>query len=85
MSITSLSLAIQIFLIGVMFVGGSLGSTAGGGLKVFRLKTMVELLRTRIRAYKLPKSAINEVKINREIVEDSTVRTISVLFLHGLH
>jgi trk system potassium uptake protein TrkH len=79
MSITSLSLAIQIFLIGVMFVGGSLGSTAGG-LKVFRLKTMVELLRTRIRAYKLPKSAINEVKINREIVEDSTVRTISVLF-----
>ena len=79
MAITSLSLALQIIFIGVMFVGGSLGSTAGG-LKVFRLKTMIELLRTRVRAYKLPESAINEVKIDREIIESSTVRTISVLF-----
>lgn len=79
MGITSLSLALQIVFIGVMFVGGSLGSTSGG-LKMFRLKTMVELLRTRIRAYKLPESAINEVKIDKAIIEDSTVRTISVLF-----
>lgn len=79
MAITSLSLALQIVFIGVMFVGGSLGSTSGG-VKMFRLKTMIELLRTRIRAYKLPESAINEVKIDREIIEDSTVRTISVLF-----
>ncbi len=79
LSITSLSLALQIVFIGVMFVGGSLGSTAGG-LKVFRLKTMMELLKTRIRAYKLPESAINEVKMDKEIIEDSTVRTISVLF-----
>lgn len=79
MGLTSLSLALQIIFIGVMFVGGSLGSTSGG-LKIFRLKTMIELLRTRIRAYRLPESAINEVKIDREIVEDSTVRTISVLF-----
>jgi len=79
MAIASLSLAIQIVFIGVMFVGGSLGSTSGG-VKMFRLKTMMELLRTRIRAYKLPESAINEVKIDREIIEDSTVRTISVLF-----
>jgi trk system potassium uptake protein TrkH len=79
MAITSFSLAMQIVLIGVMFVGGSLGSTSGG-LKMFRLKTMIELLKTRIRAYKMPKSAINEVKIDREIVGDSTVRTISVLF-----
>lgn len=79
MGITSLSLALQIVFIGVMFVGGSLGSTSGG-LKIFRLKAMIELLRTRIRAYKLPESAVNEVKIDKEIVEDSTVRTISVLF-----
>lgn len=79
MSITSLSIALQIIFIGVMFVGGSLGSTSGG-LKVFRLKTMIELLKTRIRAYKLPESAVNEVKIDKEIVADSTVRTISVLF-----
>lgn len=78
MSIASLSLALQIVFIGLMFVGGSLGSTSGG-LKMFRLKTLIESLKTRIRAYKLPESAINEVKIDREIVENSTVRTISVL------
>jgi trk system potassium uptake protein TrkH len=79
MAITSFSLALQIVIIGVMFVGGSLGSTSGG-LKIFRLKALMELLRTRLRAYKLPESAINEVKIDKEIIEDSTVRTISVLF-----
>ncbi len=79
LSLTSLSIALQTVFLGVMFVGGSLGSTAGG-LKIFRLKALIELLRTRLRAYKLPESAINEVKIDREIVEGSTVRTISVLF-----
>ena len=78
-TITSLSLALQVILIGVMFVGGSLGSTSGG-VKMFRLKTLIELLKTMMRSYRLPKSAVNEVKIDREIIEDSTVRTISVLF-----
>lgn len=79
MSLMSLSVALQAIFIGLMFVGGSLGSTAGG-LKVFRLKTMMELLKTRIRAYSLPETAINEVKIDGEILERSTVQTISVLF-----
>lgn len=79
MSLTALSLVMQVVFIAVMFFGGSLGSTAGG-LKIFRLKTMAQLLRTRIRAYSLPETAINEVKIDRHILEDSTVRTISVLF-----
>ncbi|MFB6145378.1 MAG: TrkH family potassium uptake protein [Candidatus Nanohaloarchaea archaeon] len=77
--ITTLSAALQFIFIGVMFVGGSLGSTAGG-FKVFRLKAMYELVKTRIRAYQLPESAINEAKIDGEIVKNSTVRTISVLF-----
>lgn len=79
MSLMGLSVALQAVFIALMFVGGSLGSTAGG-LKVFRLKTMMELLKTRIRAYSLPETAINEVKIDGEILERSTVQTISVLF-----
>lgn len=78
-SLMSLSVAMQLVFIAVMFVGGSLGSTSGG-LKMFRLKTLIELSRVRIRSYSLPKTAINEVKIDGEILEDSTVRTISVLF-----
>ncbi|MBC5792446.1 MAG: TrkH family potassium uptake protein [Nanohaloarchaea archaeon] len=78
-SITSLSVALQVVFLAVMFVGGSLGSTSGGW-KVFRLKTMYEALKVRLRGYKLPESAINKVKIDGEIVNNSTVRTISVLF-----
>ncbi len=79
MSLTSLSIALQLVLIGVMFVGGSLGSTSGG-LKMFRLKTLVEMVKVRLRAYTLPETAVNRVKIDGELLEDSTVRTISVLF-----
>ncbi|MFQ3275592.1 MAG: trk system potassium uptake protein TrkH [Candidatus Nanohaloarchaea archaeon] len=78
-SIMSLSILLQVVFLGLMFVGGSLGSTAGGW-KVFRLKTMIELLKTRLRAYSLPESAINEVKIDGELLDNSAVRTISVLF-----
>ncbi len=79
MSLASLSVALQVLFIGVMFCGGSLGSTSGG-VKVFRVKTMIELMRTRIRSYSLPDTAVNEVKVDGEILENSTVRTISVLF-----
>ncbi|MFB6143783.1 MAG: TrkH family potassium uptake protein [Candidatus Nanohaloarchaea archaeon] len=78
-SAMAFSSALQVILIGVMFVGGSLGSTSGG-FKVFRLKAMIELMRTRIRSYRLPESAVNKVKIDGEIVEDSTMKTISTLF-----
>ncbi|MFB6191204.1 MAG: TrkH family potassium uptake protein [Candidatus Nanohaloarchaea archaeon] len=78
-SLMGFSAVMQLVFIAVMFVGGSLGSTSGG-LKIFRLKTLMELLRTRIRAYSLPETAINEVKIDGQILESSTVRTISVLF-----
>lgn len=79
MSFMAFSSAIQLVIVAAMFVGGSLGSTAGG-VKVFRLKTMVELMKTRLNAYNLPQTAINEVTIDGEILESSTVRTISVLF-----
>jgi trk system potassium uptake protein TrkH len=79
MSLMGFSAVMQLVFIIVMFFGGSLGSTSGG-LKIFRLKAMMELLRTRIRAYSLPETAINEVKIDGQILEGSAVRTISVLF-----
>ncbi len=79
MSLMTLSVVVQMLVIGVMFVGGSIGST-GGGVKIFRLKTMIELSRTRLRAYSLPDTAINEVKIDGEILENNTIRTVSVLF-----
>ena len=79
MSYSVFSSLIQLILVAVMFFGGSLGSTSGG-LKIFRLKTLIEQLRVRIRDYSLPQTAINEVKIDGEIMERSTVRTISVLF-----
>mgnify|MGYP006274638247 FL=1 len=78
MSITDLSVPLQIFFLALMFVGGSLGSTAGG-LKVFRLLTMFKLLKTRLRSYTLPKTAVNKVKIDGEILRDDSVKTISVL------
>lgn len=77
--ILGFSAVVQVVLLGAMFVGGSLGSTSGGW-KIFRLKTMIELLKTRLRAYSLPRSAINEVKIDGEIVGNAAIRTISVLF-----
>jgi len=67
----------------VMFVGGSLGSTAGG-LKIFRIITMFKLLKTRLKSYSLPKSAINKVKVDGEILTDDSVKTISVLLFAWL-
>ncbi|QKQ97981.1 hypothetical protein GKQ38_00385 [Candidatus Nanohaloarchaea archaeon] len=77
--VTSLSVALQALFLGGMFVGGSLGSTAGG-IKIFRLKAMFELVKTRVKGYSLPETAINEAKIDGEILSGSVVRTISVLF-----
>jgi len=79
MSLGVLGTAIQFLIIAVMFVGGSVGSTSGG-LKVFRLETMVELVKRHLSSYRLPETAINEVKIDGEILESETLRTISVLF-----
>lgn len=82
-SFVQLSTAIQFLVIGAMFVGGSVGSTAGG-LKVFRIKTMMEVLRRRIKSYSLPETAVNEPKIDGNILDNSTVRTVSALFFTWL-
>lgn len=79
MSVMAFSAAVQALIIGVMFVGGSLGSTTGG-FKVFRLIALFKMLKTRLRSYSLPESAINEVKIDNEILDQETIKTISILF-----
>ena len=78
MSIMEFSTPLLVVFLSVMFVGGSLGSTAGG-LKVFRLVALFKLLKTRLRAYSIPKSAVNRVSIDGEILSDESVKTISVL------
>ncbi len=79
LTLTSFSVALQTVIIGVMLIGGSLGSTSGG-IKIFRLKTMLELSKTRLKSYKLPNSAINKVKIDGEILGNHVVKTIAVIF-----
>ena len=78
-AVTSYAYPIQVLMLGVMFVGGSLGSTAGG-LKVFRFKVLWEVVNTRIKAYSLPETAINEVRIDNEIMETTAIRTVTTLF-----
>jgi len=77
--ILSYAYPVQVLMLGVMFVGGSLGSTAGG-LKIFRFKVLWQVLNTRIKAYSLPETAINEVKIDNELMENTAIRTVTTLF-----
>ncbi|MFB6199247.1 MAG: TrkH family potassium uptake protein [Candidatus Nanohaloarchaea archaeon] len=77
--LAALPLALQSLIIGVMFVGGSIGSTSGG-VKVFRVKVMYELLKSRLRSFRLPESAVNEVTIDHEILGDKQVKMVSVIF-----
>ncbi len=71
--------AVQLILLAVLFTGGSLGSTSGG-FKTFRAVAMIKLLKARLRSYSLPKSAVNAVKIDGELIENSAIKTMSVLF-----
>ncbi|MFB6158377.1 MAG: TrkH family potassium uptake protein [Candidatus Nanohalobium sp.] len=79
MSVMAFSAVLQMAVIGVMFVGGSVGSTSGG-VKIFRLKTLIEMVKTRLRSYSLPETAINEVKLDEEILDRSALHTVAVLF-----
>lgn len=78
-SVTAYSYSVQVLMLGIMFIGGSLGSTAGG-LKIFRFKVLWEVVNTRIKAYSLPETAINEVRIDNEILENTAIRTVTTLF-----
>ena len=78
MSLLGLSLFTQFILVGIMFMGGSVGSTSGG-VKTFRIMTMYSMLKNQIKSYSLPDTAINKVKVDGEILGNETLQTISVL------
>lgn len=65
----------------LMFIGGSIGSTAGG-IKIIRFGILIKLVKNRIRSFKLPKSAVNPVKIKEKILSKAEIsRTILIVFL----
>ena len=78
MGIMEFSTPLLVVFLSVMFVGGSLGSTAGG-LKMFRFTVLIKLLKTKVRSYSLPESAVNRVTVDGEIISYESIRTISVL------
>lgn len=78
MGLLGLSVFMQFFIVGIMFMGGSVGSTSGG-VKTFRVMTMYRMLKKQIRSYSLPDTAINRVKIDGEIIDNETLQTVSVL------
>lgn len=78
MGLLGFSVFMQFFIVGIMFMGGSVGSTSGG-VKTFRIMTMYKMLKNQIKSYSLPDTAINKVKIDGEILENETLQTISVL------
>lgn len=81
--IESFSAFMQLLFLGVLFVGGSVGSTAGG-LKIFRVRVLLELLRSRVRSFSLPDSALNKPVVDGKIVESSTLRTVAALLFSWL-
>jgi trk system potassium uptake protein TrkH len=78
MGIMQFSTPLLVVFLSVMFIGGSLGSTAGG-LKIFRFTVLIKLLKTKVRSYSLPESAVNRVTVDGEIISYESIRTISVL------
>lgn len=78
MGLLGFSVFMQFFIVGIMFMGGSVGSTSGG-VKTFRIMTMYRMLKRQIRSYSLPETAVNKVKIDGEILENETLTTVSVL------
>ena len=83
MGLLGLSVFMQFIIVGIMFVGASVGSTSGG-VKTFRVMTLYRMLKNQIRSYSLPDTAINKVKVDGEIMDNETLQTISVLFFSWL-
>ena len=68
----------QIFLI-LMLIGGCVGST-GGGVKVLRIAILFKAFKGQIVKLRLPRRALSEVVIDRQIVPDFEIKRITGLF-----
>jgi len=71
------ALAKQVFML-LMFVGGCVGSTAGG-IKLLRLGIMVKTLKTELLRLTLPGNAVLPVVIQKKIIDDQQIRLICSL------
>jgi trk system potassium uptake protein TrkH len=76
------ALAKQVFLF-LMVVGGMVGSTSGG-LKVFRMGVLWEMVKQQVRRIVNPGRAVNPLIIDGEILPAKEIRRISALFFAWL-
>jgi trk system potassium uptake protein TrkH len=84
MDMNSLSDASKGFLSAVMCIGGSIGSTTGG-IKLFRLIVIVQLIRLVFYRFFLPREAITPLKVNSQIIEPEEVyRMMTYVLLYSI-
>jgi trk system potassium uptake protein TrkH len=76
------ALAKQVFLF-LMIVGGMVGSTSGG-LKVFRIGVLWEMVKQQVRRIVNPGRAVNPLLVDGEILPAKEIRRISALFFAWL-
>jgi trk system potassium uptake protein TrkH len=71
-------------LIVLMGIGGSLGSTSGG-LKIFRLILIVQIIRVILMRIFLPREVVVPLKVGERVMEhDEVYQHISYIFLYGI-
>ena len=70
---------LQIFVVGLMFLGGMTGSTAGS-LKTFRIGTLTKAAATELRRYIHPR-AVFVVRFGKDAIDDSIVESVQSFFL----
>ena len=66
-----------------MFIGGCIGSTAGG-VKVLRVVTLFKLFKLQIKRLRLPRKALSEVVIDNKIFPIFEIKRITGLVLGWL-
>ncbi|MPM36700.1 Trk system potassium uptake protein TrkG [bioreactor metagenome] len=68
------------FLSAIMCIGGSIGSTTGG-IKIFRLIVIVQLIKLVFYRFFLPREAITPLKVNTQVVDPEEVYRIMTYVL----
>ena len=72
----------QIFLV-LMFIGGCVGSTAGG-IKVIRISILYNAFIGQIKRLRMPRKAFREIVIDRRIIPEEEIRRVAGLFFGWL-
>ena len=80
MDMAGLVNAVKLILIASMIIGGSTGSTAGG-IKLFRLLIVLQLIRVVVLRACLPRHAVWEVRIAGRRIGESEIREALVLIV----